>query len=125
MDELQRMADEVAGLMASRLGGARRGRRPDLATMIRRRGQALPRRHRKAADLLARSVSHASAPRIARQIDMGLVRDSHRQLVEYLRPLGSRRRLVEGATNIAASVVFGLLILSAGVIWLLVQRGHL
>lgn len=125
MDELQRMADEVAALMASRLGGARRGRHPDLATMIRRRGRALPRRHRKAADLLARSVAQASAPRIARQMDLGPIRESHRQLVEYLRPLGSGRRLAEGATSIAASVAFGLLILGIAVIWVLVWRGYL
>ena len=40
VEEVRDMADEAAALMAARLGGVRRGRTADLATMIRRRGAA-------------------------------------------------------------------------------------
>ena len=39
-------AEEVAVLMATRLGGARRGEVVDLDRMIRRKGRALPRADR-------------------------------------------------------------------------------
>ena len=46
-DDIRDMADEVARLIAARFGGARRGERPPLGVMLRRRGGALPRRLRK------------------------------------------------------------------------------
>ena len=52
------------------------------------------------------------------------VRD-HAELVKYLRPLGAGRRWTNSATNIAAAVMFGLMILAAVVLWVLVWRGHL
>ncbi|MBV0893318.1 hypothetical protein KTN05_16015 [Paracoccus sp. Z118] len=125
IDQVQGWAEEVAHLMASRFGGARRGRQPDLATMIKRRGRALPRRQRRAADVLVRAAAHAATPRIARQIEIEPVREAHRQLVEYLRPLGNRRRMADNATNIAASVVFGLLLVAIAVIWIMVRRGDI
>ena len=51
--DVHALADEIAQLMAQRFGGARRGTRPDLKTMLRRRGGALPRRQRKAAQRAA------------------------------------------------------------------------
>lgn len=123
--DVQALADEVAQLMAQRLGGARRGARPDLATMLRRRGGALPRRQRKAAHRLAAMQRKAQAPKVARQIDAAPALRDHAELVRYLRPLGSGRRWANTAGNITAAVMLGLMVLAAGVLWVLVWRGYL
>ena len=119
--DVHALADEIAQLMAQRFGGARRGTRPDLKTMLRRRGGALPRRQRKAAQRLATLQGKAMVPRVARQIDTAPAMRDHAELMKYLRPLGAGRRW----TNIAAAVMFGLMILAAVVLWVLVWRGHL
>lgn len=125
IEDVQGWADEVARLMASRFGGARRGTAPGLATMIKRRGRALPKRHRRAAALLAVSAGLAGNPRMAHRIDTAAVREAHRQLVEYLRPLGSGQRLADGLLHVAAAVALGLLVVGALVVWLMVRRGTL
>lgn len=119
------LADEIAQLMVQRFGGARRGARPDLKTMLRRRGRALPRRQRKAAERLAALQKKAVVPLVARQIDPTPALRDHAELVKYLRPLGAGRRWTNSATNIAAAIMFGLMILAAGVLWVLVWRGYL
>lgn len=117
------MAEEVAALMADRLGGARRGARPDLATMLRRRGGALPRRQRRAAQVLARAQKQAAAPKLARQMDTTAAARAHAELVRYLRPLGKAARWQAGALNVAAAVMLGLLLVGAIAVWIAVQRG--
>lgn len=123
--DVHALADEVAQLMVQRFGGARRGARPDLRTMLRRRGGALPRRQRKAAERLAALQQKAMVPRVARQIDTAPALRDHAEIVKYLRPLGAGRRWSNSATNIAAAVMFGLMLLGAVVLWVLVWRGHL
>ena len=123
--DVQALADEVAQLMVQRFGGARRGQRPDLRTMLRRRGRALPRKQRRAAETLAKLQAQAVIPKVARQIDTTPALRAHAELVKYLRPLGAAARWTHGATNIAAAVMFGLMILAACVLWVLVWRGHL
>ena len=119
------MADQVAGLIASRLGGARRGEQPPLHVILRRRGGALPRRLRKPAARLAEAGRLAAQPRIARQMDLhGLSRDRD-ALVAHLQPLGEIGRWRGRAVGVAASLAFGLLVLAALTVWLMVRRGHL
>jgi len=117
------MADEVAALMVERLGGARRGSRPDLATMLRRRGGALPRRQRKAAQVLAKAQKQAATPKLARQMDTTAAARAHAELVRYLRPLGKAARWQASAINIAAAVMLGLLLVGALAVWIMVRRG--
>lgn len=117
------MADEVAVLMAERLGGARRGARPDLATMLRRRGGALPRRQRRAARVLAKAQRQAATPKLARQMDTTAAARAHGDLVRYLRPLGKAARWQAGALNVAAAVMLGLLLIGAVAVWIMVRRG--
>lgn len=124
-DEVRRMADEVAALMSSRLGGARRGTSPDLATMLRRRGAALPRNLRRQANRLVELDRLAAAPRIARQIDLRAASRDHAALVKHLRPLGALSRFQGRATGVAAAVALGLLLLGIAVIWILVWRGYI
>ena len=121
--DVRAMADEVAALMGQRLGGARRGTPPDLATMLRRRGRALPRRQRRAAQVLAQAQKQAATPRLARQVDSIAAARAHADLVRYLRPLGASARWQEGALNVAAAVLLGLLLVGAAAVWIMVRRG--
>ena len=118
-------AEEVAVLMATRLGGRRRGEVVTLDRMIRRRGGALPRNLRKKAIILRDAEQVTNMPKIARQTDFSAAAQAHADLVAYLKPFGRVTRVQEKATNFAASVVFGLLMLGVAVIWVLVWRGYL
>lgn len=124
-DEIQQMADEVARLMVDRFGGARRGTMPRLQEMLRRRGAALPRKLRRQAAGLAEADRISAQPKVARQLDMTALTKSHQALVQHLRPLGRGGRWQRHILNLTATVVFGLLVLGAVVIWLMVRRGHL
>ncbi|MFD1883787.1 hypothetical protein [Paracoccus pacificus] len=123
--DVHAMADDVAGLIVSRLGGARRGEPVDLQTMLRRRGGALPGKLRREALVLAQADKLSESPRIARQLDMERLDKAHAALVSHLQPLGAASRFTGGLTNVIASVMFGLLILAAVVIWVMVRRGQL
>lgn len=118
-------AEEVANLIATRLGGVRRGEAYDLDTMIRRRGGALPPKLLKQAQLLNRAYISTGSPKIARQMDYAQATQAHEALVAYLKPYGRLSRWQERSTNLVASIVFGLLILAVVVLWLLVWRGYL
>ncbi|MDO5530117.1 MAG: hypothetical protein Q4F71_12000 [Paracoccus sp. (in: a-proteobacteria)] len=123
--EVRQAADEVAMLMATRLGGSRRGEAVNLSTMIRRRGAAMPRRLMKQAEILREAEAITAAPKIARQMDFSDAARAHADLVAYLQPFGRLTRWQERTTNILASIVFGLLILGIIVIWILVREGLL
>ena len=123
-DDVQRMADEVAGLIASRFGGARRGTRPDLGTMLRRRGAALPRRLRREALRLAEADRLANQPRVARQLDSTAAARAHAALTQHLRPLGAVSRWQGRIGGVTAAVVFGLLLVAMLALWLMVRQGY-
>lgn len=122
---VQELSDEVAALMVQRFGGARRGTSPDLPTMLRRRGGALPRRQRKAARVLAAAAARAGQPRVAQQIDDGPAIRAHDELVAYLRPLGAAARWQDRALGVAAALALGLVILGGLAVWIMVRRGML
>lgn len=125
IEDIRPMADEVAGLMAARFGGLRRGQQASLEDMLRKRGGALPRRLRRAARVLAEADRLAGQPRLARQVDFARIEQAHRALTGYLRPLGQGARLRGGALSVAASVLFGLLVLGAVALWVMLRRGLL
>jgi hypothetical protein len=124
-EDIQVMADEVSRLMVARFGGARRGERPSLQVMLRRRGGALPAKLRKPARKLAEADRISAQPKVARQLDLAALSRAHAALTEHLRPLGELSRWRGRAISFAASVTFGLLVLAAAVIWIMVRRGHL
>ena len=124
-DDINVMADEVSRLMISRLGGARRGEQPPLHVMVRRRGGALPRKLRKQAAILGEIDRISAQPKIARQQDMDAVTRSHAALMHYLQPLGEISRFQGRAISVAASLAFGLLLLGAIIVWIMVKRGTL
>ncbi|WP_323008986.1 hypothetical protein [Paracoccus sp. (in: a-proteobacteria)] len=123
IEKIRPMADEVASLMAARFGGLRRGQQADLESMLRKRGGALPRRLRREARVLADADLKSGQPKLARQVDFDRIDRAHKALVAYLRPLGQGLRLRGGAASIAASVLFGLLVLAAVAIWIMLRRG--
>lgn len=123
IDSIRPMADEVAGLMAARFGGARRGHPVPLEMMIKRRGGALPRKLRREAMLLAQADRVSGQPKLSRQLDFDRLDHAYRALTAHLRPLGQGARLWSGMLSIAASVVFGLLMLGLIVIWIMRLRG--
>lgn len=123
IEDVRTMADEVAELMASRFGGLRRGQRADLTMMLRKRGGALPRKLRREAALLALADQRVNAPRLGRQIDLPRTERAHRALMSYLRPLGAASRWTGSATNIAAAVCLGLLVIGAMALWVMLRRG--
>ncbi|SIS84581.1 hypothetical protein SAMN05421772_106138 [Paracoccus saliphilus] len=125
IEDVRDMADEVARLMADRFGGARRGERPDMQAMLRRRGGALPRKLRRMAKVLAEADLHSAQPRIARQLDLPAISRAHHALIAHLQPLGEMSRWRNRALNFAASVLFGLMLLAAVLIWVMIRRGSL
>lgn len=120
--DIRTMADEVAELMVSRFGGLRRGQRADLTTMMRRRGGALPRKLRREAYLLAEADQHLDAPKRARRVDVVRLERAHRALISHLRPLGAASRWTGSATNIAAAVCLGLLVIGGIAVWIMLRR---
>lgn len=119
------MADEVASLMAARFGGLKRGQYAVLEVMMRRRGAALPRRLRRDAMLLVKADQVADMPKLAKQQDFEALNRAHRNLTTYLKPLGHKGRMQDGALNLGATLVFALLVIAAVAIWMLVKRGIL
>ncbi|MFI0396848.1 hypothetical protein [Paracoccus jiaweipingae] len=122
-EETRHMADEVAGLMAARFGGARRGEAVTLDQMMRRRGGALPRRLRREGRFLARADLMAHAPKTGRQIDLSHVARAHHALTAYLRALNAGQRAQTGALRVSASIAFGLLMMGLLILWVLIWRG--
>ena len=124
-EDIPDMADEVAVLMASRFGGARRGERPPLSQMMRRRGGALPAGLRRRGVRLAKAGALAAQPKVARQLSLDDLARDHAALVAHLRPLGEISRWQGRAIGFAASVVLGLLVLGGVTLWVMVRRGML
>lgn len=122
-EETRHMADEIAGLMAARFGGTRRGEVVTLDQMLHRRGGALPRRLRREARFLARADLMAHAPKTGRQVDLAHVSRAHRALTDYLRPLYAGQRVQNGALRMSASIAFGLMVMGLLIVWVLVWRG--
>ena len=123
--DIRELADEVAALMAQRLGGARGAEAVDLPRMVRRKGAALPKRLRGRAEWLAEASVQAGHPRIARQLDQRQAVAAHRALTRHLRRFGEGRRLANGALDMAARVMMALLVVGGLVVWYLASSGRL
>ncbi|KIX17262.1 hypothetical protein SY26_14315 [Paracoccus sp. 228] len=113
-EDIPVMADEIAVLIASRFGGARRGERG-----------ALPARLRRRAARLAEADRLSAQPKVARQLPAERLARDHAALAAHLRPLGEITRWQGRAVSFGASVAFGVLVVAALAIWVAVQRGLL
>ncbi|MFT4013578.1 MAG: hypothetical protein QM682_09275 [Paracoccus sp. (in: a-proteobacteria)] len=123
IEKIRPMADEVASLMAARFGGVKRGHAPELQAMLRKRGGALPRRLRRQAQMMVQAERMSGQPKLARQVDLERLERAHKALTAYLRPLGQSDRLRGGTVSVAASILFGLMLLAAIILWLVRARG--
>jgi hypothetical protein len=118
---IQQMADRVAGLMEDRL----RIRGAGLSDKLARGGRSLPRRVRKAAEVLAEAAQMSQNPRLLLQINHEHVAEAYDTCLRYLAPLGAGARRVAMLTGIVAQVGFGLVVMAAALLLVLKVRGAL
>jgi hypothetical protein len=113
------LAAELSLLLERRLGVKGGG----LDARVRRAGRLLPRKVRRAALEIAEAEKREASPRLARLNDPGRLAQCFAVAERHLRavdPAARRARLILG---ILGAVAFGLLVLFAAVVTLLVQRG--
>ncbi|MDP1669962.1 hypothetical protein [Phaeovulum sp.] len=118
---LHQMSERVAQLMEERLKARGTGLRAKLA----HRGRALPRKLRAEAELLVEAEARSVSPKLARQIDMERVSLAYDALVRHLKPIGASARRATLAVNLAATVVFVLVVTAAAVLAVMVWRDYL
>lgn len=85
----------------------------------------MPARVRRAAEVLAEAEAMAGVPKRARMIDLKAVARAHATCVKYLRRLNRSERRLGRVLDTAAAVVFGLVVLSVGIVLVLRWRGFL
>ena len=118
---LHQMSERVAQLMEERLKARGTGLRAKLA----HRGRALPRKLRAEAELLIDAEASSLSPKLARQIDMERVSLAYDALVHHLKPMGAGARRRGFALDLAATVVFVLVVTAVTVLGVMVWRDYL
>lgn len=116
---VQKMTDQVSRLMADRLGA----RGSSLRERVDRKGGALPRRVRRAAEVLATAETMNASPKMARRIDLQGVSRAHAACVKYLRPLGAGTRRSGYFLGVAASIALGLSAIALAALAVMRWRG--
>lgn len=117
---IQQMADRVASLMEERMGA--RGK--DLSAKLQRAGRRLPRKVRAAGEELAQAALMAQNPKLLLQIDHDTTSHAYDTCVRYLSTL-ARRRWVDSAVAVAASIAFSVLAVVVILIAVLRWRGFI
>lgn len=119
--DINQMATEVAQLMEQRLRLGGKG----LSAKLRRGGRLLPRKVRRAAQHLAGLEGMAAHPKGARLLDQDAAGEAYRICMDYLRPLGSRERMIDRGLHFAASLALIVLVVGGGLLAVLSLRGYL
>jgi hypothetical protein len=116
---IQQMADRIAGLLEDRLGVPGKG----LSEKLRRQPRALPRNVRAEARILARAADQSAHPRLLMQIDEDRVARAFDICLRHLQRIdaGTRRRSL--VLGIAGSIAFGLFVVAALAVAVLLWRG--
>jgi len=117
--KLEQMVDEVREGLETRL----RVRGATLDAQIRKAGRRLPRAVRRDATYLAHAVTVAGNPKLAKMIDMRKAALAHRDVLAFLNTVDVAAARRDMVLQIAASVVFALLVTAIVVLFVLVQRG--
>lgn len=110
---------EIETLLAKQLG--LRGR--DLGQQLARAGRRLPRAQRARVQELEAARQLLLSPKMAHRVDPEQIGKAHGELRRWLKSLSPLDRFLGGVLGISASVAFGLLVLTGGVIAVLVWRG--
>jgi len=118
---IHQMADRVADMMEQRLGVSGK----DLAAKLRRAKRRLPRKVAAAAQGLADASEQAKNPKLLVQINQAAVAENYDICVRHLATVKPGGRTKGLLINVAATLVFGLLILGAVVIAVQKMRGQI
>lgn len=113
---IQQMADRVAALMEERMGI----RGADLAAKVRKAGRSLPRKIRAAATDLADAAERSQNPKLLVQIDQAKVAADYDLCVRHLMTVRRGGVIAGLLTNVAGTLLVGLMLL--GAVIFLVQR---
>jgi hypothetical protein len=116
---VHQMTERVSQLLLQRLGA----RGHTLQARLQSRSRALPRRVRRAAEVLIRAEAMAASPKMIRQVDMEEISNAYDLCLHYLQPLGAGARLRGMMLSITASALFALLVTAGAVTAVLAWRG--
>lgn len=116
---LHQMTERVSQLMAERLGA----KGHSLRERMESRARALPRKVRRAAQVLVEAEAIAGSPKMIRQVDMSEISRAYDTCLHHLVPLGATARLKLLALNLLTSVVFVLVVVAVVVFVVARWRG--
>ncbi|TYB87073.1 hypothetical protein [Oceaniovalibus sp. ACAM 378] len=114
-------ADEIAGLIGTRLGVGGNG----LDAKVKKAGRLLPRRIRRDAELLSDAARISEHPRLSRMANPTDTTRAYRDCKRFLIRIDGSERIVRFALGLVTANAFNFLAVSAVLIGVLVWRGYL
>lgn len=105
---VHQMSERVSQLLTERLGARGHTLRERLAS----RSRALPRKVRRAVEVLALAEEQAASPKMIRQADMTEISRAYDSCLHHLVPLGAGARWRALLLNIVASALFGIVVIA-------------
>lgn len=119
--QADKLAEDVRALIEERL----RIRARSLDRAIAKAGRLLPKWAQHDGRYLAQAAQFTDHPKLRMMIDEAKVAQAHRALTEHLKSVNPAERRVNGLLSVLGSISFGLLVLIAAVIAVLMWRGYL
>lgn len=105
---VHQMSERVSQLLTERLGARGHNLRDRMAS----RRRALPRKVRRAIEVLVRAEEQAAAPKMIRQADMTEISRAYDTCLHHLVPLGAGARWRALLLNIVTSALFGIVVIA-------------
>ena len=106
---LSQMNERVSQLLAQRLGA----RGHSLRERVESRARVLPRKVRRAAQVLIAAQAQAASPKMIRQVDPAAVARAYDTCVRHLAPLGAGARLRRFALSVVTASALGIVVIGA------------
>lgn len=116
---VQEMAERVADLAAKKLGTGGR----DIAARLRHAARRTPRGVRRDIRTISDALPMAEHPKLARRIDLPRLEAAERRIAAHLNAVDRGQERMTMFLGMLGSIAFGVLVLAAGVLIVLVQRG--
>lgn len=120
-EEYSAMSQEIATLMAKKLGA--RGR--DLKAKLRHSGRLMPRPVKEAANVVAEAEKHAGNPKLLRRIDPVAVGHAKHVCVTHLRSIDTAAARRRAIADFFSGLALNILLLAVLILAILVWRGFL